>query len=153
MMNFAYGSNMDWDQIRHRCPSVVFVCRAELKNHSLAFPRKSKKGHGVASVEPKQGISVWGVVYQIAKAEESGLDKCEGFRRGRAGNSYERVSCLVDRDGDSQDPLSVQVYIANPMPDPPPPNEEYMGHILEGAKCWGLPPAYIAWLGRIKTNG
>ena len=28
MLYFAYGSNMQWERIRERCPSVKFICRA-----------------------------------------------------------------------------------------------------------------------------
>ena len=39
MLYFAYGSNLDCGQMRSRCPSTQFVCRAVLKDHSLAFTR------------------------------------------------------------------------------------------------------------------
>ena len=42
MLYFAYGSNLDWAQMKSRCPSATFVDRAKLKDHRLAFTRKSK---------------------------------------------------------------------------------------------------------------
>jgi gamma-glutamylcyclotransferase len=80
MFYFAYGSNMDWDQMRERCPSSTFVGVARLPNHSLAFSRKSiKRGCGVADVVATIGHDVWGVVYRIGDSEDQErLDKREG---------------------------------------------------------------------------
>ena len=53
MLYVAYGSNMDWEQMRARCPTARFVGIAELRDHELVFPRKSKKRRcGVASALP-----------------------------------------------------------------------------------------------------
>jgi len=41
MLYFAYGSNMDWNQIRGRCPSASFLGIAVLLDHRLAFSRYS----------------------------------------------------------------------------------------------------------------
>jgi hypothetical protein len=37
MFYFAYGSNMDWAQMRGRCPSAKFVAIAELPQTSPSF--------------------------------------------------------------------------------------------------------------------
>ena len=66
MLYFAYGSNMDWDQMRTRCPSAAFVGIARLPDHRLAFTRFSKtRKCGVADVVPAKGQSVWGAVFSI----------------------------------------------------------------------------------------
>jgi gamma-glutamylcyclotransferase len=84
MLYFAYGSNMDWSQMRERCPSARFFCVAKLKKDTLAFTRRSeKRGCGVSDVIPNQARDVWGVVYGIDARDLSRLDKCEGFVPGR----------------------------------------------------------------------
>jgi len=40
MVTFAYGSNMNWNQMRERCPSSRFVGIAVLRDHKLAVMRK-----------------------------------------------------------------------------------------------------------------
>jgi hypothetical protein len=56
MLTFAYGSNMDWNQMRERCPSSRFVGIAVLRDHKLAFTRKSlKRGCGVADLIAEGG--------------------------------------------------------------------------------------------------
>ena len=57
---FAYGSNLHWPQMKERCPSARFHCVAKLKDHRLAFTRKSiSRDCGVADVVPEQGHDVW----------------------------------------------------------------------------------------------
>lgn len=154
MLYFAYGSNMDWNQMRGRCPSARFVCRAKLCDHRLAFTRKSRDREcGVADVLPAQGYSVWGVVYQIDERDIGCLDKSEGFRPGRPveENAYLRTECHVFAEGDVEKPLLVTIYIANKQEKPPLPNTEYKRLIVEGAKYWHLPEEYIKGLDKIET--
>ena len=148
-LTFAYGSNMDWTQMRARCPSVEFVCIAVLKDHRLAFTRRSvNRGCGVSDVLPVEGRYVWGIVYKISEPDQLELDKSEGFRTDRPyeRNSYNRHIHIVGRDGDETKPLSVEIYFAVPQDNPPLPNQEYKGLILSGARHWHLPADYIAEL-------
>jgi hypothetical protein len=63
MFYFAYGSNMNWTQMRGRCPSARYVAIAVLRNHTLAFTRKSvKRGCGVADAVWSERQEMWGVV-------------------------------------------------------------------------------------------
>jgi hypothetical protein len=49
VLYFAYGSNMNWEQMKTRCPSARFVAVALLPDYKLAFTRKSiNRGCGVA---------------------------------------------------------------------------------------------------------
>src|SRR5437762_294637 len=60
MLYFAYGSNLDWAQMKQRCPLAKFVCRAKLPAHRLAFTLKSaRRDCGVADVLPDQAKDVW----------------------------------------------------------------------------------------------
>lgn len=154
---FAYGSNMDREQIGKRCPSAQFVCVAVLPDHRLAFTRESKcRGCGVADAVAEDGGSVVGVVFEINDADLFRLDVSEGYRVHRTEkNSYIRRECVVLEVGDKPDPekmhLLVWTYFAVPQENPPRPNQEYKDLIVSGAKCWGLPDDYIAKLERIET--
>lgn len=153
MLYFAYGSNMNWEQMRERCPSAHFVGVAEMRDHRLAFTRKSiTRGCGVADAVAADGNRVWGVVYEIADLDVGRLDASEGYRPGRKDNSYRREERHVFVDGDEKHPLAVWIYFGNPQPDPPPPNAEYKRLIVSGARHWHLPEDYVRELEAIEAS-
>jgi hypothetical protein len=154
MLYFAYGSNMDLSQMRERRPSVRFVCVAKLKDHRLAFTRRSKKrGCGVSDVIPNPDHDVWGVVYEIDERDFGRLDTCEGFVPGRPRkeNAYFREERHVYRDGNDDAPLLPLVYFAIKQNNPPRPNAECKGLIVDGARYWHLPEDYIRELEEIEV--
>jgi gamma-glutamylcyclotransferase len=154
MLNFAYGSNMSWNQMRERCPSSRFVGIATLRDHKLAFTRRSvNRDCGVADVVAENGAQVWGVVYEFADLEIGKLDDSEGFRPGRDENSYHRRECLVFLDGEDQRPLSVFAYFGDPQPNLTLPNAAYKSLILAGERHWHLHEEYIRELEQIEVSG
>lgn len=154
MLYFAYGSNMNWQQMQARCPSARFISVALLPDYRLAFTRKSiKRDCGVADALPERGQKMWGVVYEISALDVGALDTSEGYRPGRKKNSYFRRECLVLLSGDDQQPLTVSSYFADPQPKPPLPNIRYKNLILSGARHWHLPVGYVQQLEeQIKVN-
>ena len=74
---FAYGSNMNLDQMAYRCPAAEAVCTAKLEGYELFFA--GRPGNGVASIRPKQGGTVVGVLWKLTEACEKSLDHYEGF--------------------------------------------------------------------------
>ena len=154
MLYFAYGSNMDWGQMRERCPSVRFIGVAKLPDHRLAFTRRSvKRDCGAADAVCQLGRAMWGVVFEIPDLEVGALDQSEGYLPGRDKNSYWRRECMVFLDSDEKRPLKVATYFAEPQKDPPLPNQDYKNLILAGARHWQLPPNYINELEGIAVSG
>ena len=154
MLYFAYGSNMNWQQMQNRCPSARFVGVAMLPDHTIAFTRESvTRGCGVADAVSEHGEEVWGVVYEICDPDVAGLDNSEGYKPGREQNSYWRRKCLVLKDGHERRPLAVSAYFGDPQPNPPPPNAKYKELILSGARHWHLPEEYVRDLEAIKVSG
>jgi gamma-glutamylcyclotransferase (GGCT)/AIG2-like uncharacterized protein YtfP len=152
---FAYGSNLDFVQMRARCPSAQFVCRGVLKDHVLAFnSRSAERNCGVADVVPQKGHDVWGAVYQIDQQDLTVLDDCEGFLPGRIlqQNAYNRDDNVqVLAENDPQQPMRVSAYFAVQQPDSPLPSEAYLRQIIDGAKFWKLPLPYVEELKRFAT--
>jgi hypothetical protein len=147
MLYFAYGSNMDWDQMQSRCPSAQFVAIASLPHHQLSFPRHSKtRKCDVASIAAATGEAVWEVVYRIDDADRRALDACEGFNpeRDPTHNSYAPIKVMVLIQGDPAQPIDVFTYKARPQPNftPRGPNSEYRNLILGSAAHWQLPEDY-----------
>lgn len=50
---FAYGSNMNLEQMKYRCPAAEVVENVRLENYRLAF-RGRAPGNGVATVLPEK---------------------------------------------------------------------------------------------------
>lgn len=155
MLYFAYGSNMHAAQMKERCPSAKFVCRAKLPSHRLAFTRTSvTRGCGVADILADETKEVWGVVYELRENELEHLDKDEDFQPGRPDdqNEYTREDHYVWREGDAKRPLLVSLYRGHPQPNPPLPDHEYKNLIVTGARHWQLPADYIQGLESIQTE-
>jgi gamma-glutamylcyclotransferase len=155
MLYFAYGSNLDWTQMKQRCPLAKFVCRAKLPAHRLAFTLKSaRRDCGVADVLPDQAKDVWGVVYELLDNELKDLDKDEDFSPARPNdqNEYTREDHYVWQEGDADQALLVALYRGHPQLDPPLPSDDYKELIVAGAKHWNLPAEYIRQLESIQSE-
>lgn len=139
---FAYGSNMNWQQMQRRCPSSRFVCVARLADYQFGITRHSRlRDCGTANVIPARDGEVWGIVYDVSDADLAALD---GFEDG-----YRRERLPVFALGNGTEPLEVLIYVAEIETNVPPSNAEYKRLIIEGAKHWSLPPAYISLLEEI----
>ena len=77
---FAYGSNLDLEQMRRRCPSARALRVAILRGYRLGFAGRSAlwSGGGVATLWPASDEWVKGVLYELAEAELARLDRFEG---------------------------------------------------------------------------
>ena len=126
---FAYGSNINLEQMEHRCPDAQVVGPVTLENCELQF-----RGHGFATVAPKEGCVVHGLMWKLPPVSEQTLDRYEGYPR-----HYTKEQVPVrTADGAS---VPVMVYImAEPMcrqPALPPPH--YYRAIQQGFEANGLP--------------
>ena len=54
---FAYGSNINLEQMEHRCPDAQLVGPVTLQNYELQF-----RGSGFATVAPKKDCVVHGLL-------------------------------------------------------------------------------------------
>jgi gamma-glutamylcyclotransferase len=146
MYYFAYGSNMDWPQMRRRCPSVKFVCVARLPNYRFAIARHSRlRDCGTANIFQESGAEVWGVVYDISLQDFAALDRFE--------DGYRRESAFVQALNNGDQPLEALVYIAQRENGVPLPNLAYKRHITDGARHWQLPQDYRDMLEKIEVAG
>ena len=68
----AYGSNLNKQQMRHRCPSAKPVYTGYLNNWELVY-RGSKTG-SYATIRRKKGDRVPVVVWGIQHSDERNLD-------------------------------------------------------------------------------
>jgi gamma-glutamylcyclotransferase len=141
---FAYGSNMNWEQMQRRCPSSRFICVARLRGYRFAIGRHSRlRKCGTANIFVEPEAQLWGIVYEISDQDLAILD---GFEDG-----YQRKKVQVYAMNDGLNPIEVFVYIAPREEQIPLANSEYKRLMLEGAKHWKLPAAYAAILEMIEV--
>ena len=125
---FAYGSNINLGQMEYRCPDASVVGPVTLENYELLFRRG-----GFATIAPKEGETVHGLLWSLTRSCERSLDRYEGYPR-----FYDKQMVTVqDSEGRS---LSVMVYIMDErFREPMLPTYSYYNGILEGYRQNGLP--------------
>lgn len=72
MLYFAYGANLNLENMKLRCPKAKPIMSFTLPNYRLVFK-------GVADIEPSFGNSVQGVIWNITQDCEDALDRFEGY--------------------------------------------------------------------------
>jgi gamma-glutamylcyclotransferase (GGCT)/AIG2-like uncharacterized protein YtfP len=79
---FAFGSNLSREQMARRCPSAVAIGSATLRDFALVFAGFSMTWNGaVATIVPRQGAKVPGIVYRLPTSDLERLDLFEGAPR------------------------------------------------------------------------
>jgi gamma-glutamylcyclotransferase (GGCT)/AIG2-like uncharacterized protein YtfP len=131
---FAYGSNINLDQMAYRCPAAQVVGPVILENYELLF-RGNAGGHGVATIAPRQGHEVHGLLWKLTPACEESLDHYEGYP-----HLYDKQPVTVrNRDGQQ---MSVMAYVmtgGNLWREAAMPSEYYYRGIQDGYQQNGLP--------------
>jgi gamma-glutamylcyclotransferase (GGCT)/AIG2-like uncharacterized protein YtfP len=154
MLYFAYGSNLDPEQMQSRCPAAKVVGLAALHDHRVFFPLYSQRWRGgVSSIQLAHAETVWGMLFELGDEDLKALDGFEGFRGpGDQHNVYDREQVTVEltRPDDGSFPRRVRawIYVARPS-NPSPPARRYLETVLRGARHHRLPEEYIAKLAAI----
>ena len=130
---FAYGSNINLNQMERRCPNATVVEPVVLPDHELLF-RGNSSGCGVATIRPKEGSQVHGLLWRITERCEKSLDIYEGFP-----HLYTKAPVTVQNSKGER--ISVMAYIMTEERQlvPVPPSIGYYDGIEEGFKQNGLP--------------
>ncbi len=118
---FAYGSNLNFEQMAYRCPEATAVGIAKLDGYELAFRR------GYLTILPKEGASVEGLIWSVTDHDESQLDCYEGYP-----TFYDKETMTVTDAGGT--PHEIMVYTMNaPYRDQLlPVSSRYTAVVLQG---------------------
>jgi hypothetical protein len=135
---FAFGSNMDAEQMAFRELEVVEAKWAVLEDYRLAFgfPARERWLGGAADVVEEEGAKVEGVLYNLAN-DVSIMDPWEGGYRRIA------VDVMVPSYGRS---VIAWTYVVIDKRPPMTPSEVYVDQMLKGARTNGLSDTYISQL-------
>lgn len=118
----AYGSNLNLEQMKRRCPNAEVVGTAELKNWRLRF--RGFSGSAVATIEPAKGFTVPVLVWRITPKDERALDVYEGFPR-----LYIKRNLPILLEGRLRRPM---VYVMMDRYPYGSPGSSYLRTIMEG---------------------
>lgn len=139
---FAYGSNMSRQQMARRCPGAGALGVARLDGWEFLVMRA-----GYASVRPRAGGRVWGVLWHLAPRHVAALDLLEGIAVG----AYTRADLPVRRDGALT--RRALVYLGAVAAEGPPKPGYLDNIVLPAARAWRLPQPYVASLERWLPGG
>jgi gamma-glutamylcyclotransferase (GGCT)/AIG2-like uncharacterized protein YtfP len=115
---FAYGANLNIENMAHRCPSAVAIEPFYLHDYRLMFS-------GVATIEHAPESRVPGALWAITEACEQSLDVFEGYPW-----LYRKQEITVDG-------MPVMFYVMNSAV-PAEPGKSYLDTIAQGYEDFGL---------------
>ena len=125
----AYGSNLNLEQMRYRCPHATVLGTSELKDYRLIFRRS------YLSIEKSEGDSVPVLLWEITPTDEKSLDRYEGYPR-----FYRKETVTVELDGK---PVKAMVYIMDERFPLEGPSFSYYSTVTQGYKDCGFDPSIV----------
>jgi gamma-glutamylcyclotransferase (GGCT)/AIG2-like uncharacterized protein YtfP len=128
---FAFGSNMDLEQMAHRCPQARVVSPGILKGYQFRI-----NSRGVATMIPLPGARTYGLIWEITPQDCRHLDRYEGVASGY----YYREEVAISTPAGERH--SCLTYIAAEE-TPGAPRQGYLERIIHWAERHGLPRDYI----------
>lgn len=119
----AYGSNLNLEQMRYRCPTAEMIGSTVLRDWRLMF--RGSNFSAVATIERKQGSKVPVIIWRIQPEDEAALDRYEGWP-----HLYRKETLRLTVNGKR---IYAMVYIMNEARHPyGAPSAGYFNTICEG---------------------
>ncbi len=134
-LTFAYGSNMDAEQMRTRCPGARRIGRARLPKFRVAL-----MPDGFATLARDPASTAQGVLWELGFADLAALDRYEGVAQG----AYTKSTLPVLRE--KAGAIRALVYFGQPEASPGRAPADYMERIVAAARDNGLPSDYLDFL-------
>jgi hypothetical protein len=130
---FAYGINMDRDEMAYRCPRATLRGTATLDGYRFMINRE-----GVATLVPTARSLVYGVLWNLTPVDEVALDLFEGVDEG----FYEKQVILAGQNGREYAAL---IYLSSDS-TPGRPRPGYWETVCDAARSHRFPATYVAKL-------
>lgn len=124
----AYGSNLNIQQMKNRCPTAKLYGTGTLEGYELQF--KGYPTSAFATIAPKAGSSVPVAVWDIQPRDEKSLDRYEGYP-----SHYFKEDVTVNLGNEE---VSAMVYIMNQKMRFGLPSTGYYNTVLTGYNDCGL---------------
>jgi hypothetical protein len=135
----AFGSNLDPEQMRSRCPASPSRGPAWLEGWRLTFGGEDLGWEGsLATVVEDVGSRVFVMLYDVSTYDESTLDEVEFASSGLYNKIRVRVQTM---DGEALAWLYVLAGYEGGLP-----SARYLGVMADAAESGGAPDDYVAEL-------
>lgn len=131
---FAYGSNMDEEQMASRCPGAEMLAKVTIPDHRFALDEA-----GVATILPAKGNHVEGLLWSVTPEDVKNLDRYEGVAVG----CYRKETLPID---DYKPGCVALVYLSNRDLTPRRERSGYMERIIQAAFDHRFSESYIQML-------
>ena len=145
MYYFAYGSNMNEEQMSRRCPDAQLFGKGVLRDYRLDFTISAPErwnGAGCADVVEIGVGEVWGLLYIVTPTDEGNLDRAEGPR-------YRKIIRTIHAEG-GQDVRAFLYEVIDKAP-PKKPSVQYLNPIKNAALKHQFPESYVNFLNAIEV--
>lgn len=124
----AYGSNLNKEQMKYRCPKAKPMDSTFLEGYELTFKY-------FLTIERKEGARTPVGIWEITDSDEEQLDTYEGYP-----SHYRKEYLKLEVDGEEAIGL---VYVMNNIRGVTPPSDHYLKVCYDGYKNFGLDTHYL----------
>lgn len=131
----AYGSNLNVQQMRYRCPNARVVGVSFIKDYELLY--KGSQTGSYLTIEKKKGSVVPVAVWEVTAEDEKNLDIYEGFP-----SFYYKKEMQLQLDG-SKKKVNAFVYIMHEERKLGIPSQNYVQTCRVGYATFGFDYKYL----------
>ncbi|KAH9519965.1 hypothetical protein Btru_071374 [Bulinus truncatus] len=145
---FSYGSNLLKERILINNPTAQVYGTGKLHGYHLEFDTpvgcgKSRWYGAAATVRPKEGSFVYGVIWDVHLEDKDNLDSQEAY--------YHPIEVDVESNGEK---IKCRTYeMQKNTTGYSLPSPHYKKVLIDGARQNGLPEEYIEYLESFEDNG
>ncbi|WP_305045505.1 gamma-glutamylcyclotransferase family protein [Geoalkalibacter sp.] len=144
MLYFAYGHNLDPDNLSQRGVSFSRVCTGKIRDLRLVFHKPGEDGTGRADVQDHRGSQVEGVIYEVPETSLANLEVYEGVDKGHYRRQVMKVQTCKGE-------LECVVYRAAKFKSGLKPSRAYLAQLIRGAEIHKLSADYQSFLKSFAT--
>ncbi len=130
----AYGSNLNIEQMKRRCPTAKVIGTAVIDDYKLLF--KGSKSGSYLTIEPKNGSHIPVAVWEVSAADEAALDYYEGFPTFYYKKDF-KVQCRYSTSGIERQ-VTAFAYIMHEDRPHGIPSPYYVRACMEGYREFGF---------------
>ena len=131
----AYGSNLNKEQMAHRCPDAKPVGSWNMIGFQLVFRR------GFLTIEPKDGAEVPCGIWEISDQDEKNLDRYEGFPRFYRKERF--LAMVPDPEELTGKLVTAIAYVMNDGFPLEVPSDHYFYTVMKGYADFSLDKALL----------